>query len=221
LPISKITFLDCVVEAIYNPKLKHSYIQIDAHNTIRIKTPFRSKNFVLSLLEDKKDWILKQINKNRQKTRLSIVLGEEILLFGNSYNIGNSEIAASLYAKLQRAHLYSPEKTIKLYDNFYKELAKEYLAEELELYASRMQLSFSEFKVRKMRRRWGSCSSRGVLTFNTELMKLNKEMITYVVVHELAHLQYMNHSKAFHELVRKTLPDADSIRKNLQNIQII
>ena len=83
-----------------------------------------------------------------------------------------------------------------------------------------MGLDYSEIKYRKMKSRWGSCSSKRVLTFNTELIKINKELIDYVIVHELAHIKHMNHSKQFHALVEKYLPDSKYLRKELKNIKI-
>jgi len=68
-----------------------------------------------------------------------------------------------------------------------------------------MQLEFSALKFRKMRSRW---------------MKLEKELISYVVVHELAHLVHMNHSKDFHVLVAHYLPDSKQIRKRLKAVNI-
>jgi len=52
-------------------------------------------------------------------------------------------------------------------------------------------------KEREMRRKWASCSSRGRLTFEKELMKKSKEMRAKVIVHELLHLKYPNHGRMF------------------------
>lgn len=62
-------------------------------------------------------------------------------------------------------------------------------------------------KLRKMRRRWGSCSSQGVVTLNTQLMKMPLECIDYVIIHELCHLWVFNHSKAFYVLLSKAMPE--------------
>lgn len=63
-----------------------------------------------------------------------------------------------------------------------------------------------ELKLRKMRRRWGSCSSKGLVTLNTQLMKMPLECIDYVITHELCHLWVFNHSKAFYQLLARAMP---------------
>ena len=69
--------------------------------------------------------------------------------------------------------------------------------------------------VRDQRSRWGSCSSDGTLRFSWRLAMLEPELIDSVVVHELAHLEVMNHSPAFWEVVLKAMPDAKERRKRL------
>lgn len=86
---------------------------------------------------------------------------------------------------------------------------KEYLISKVEYYSKLMGLEFSELKFRKMKRRWGSCSSLGVITLNTYLINTPEPQINYVVVHELAHLVHMDHSKKFHTLVEKYLSDEE------------
>lgn len=69
--------------------------------------------------------------------------------------------------------------------------------------------------VRDQRSRWGSCSSDGTLRFSWRLGMLDPELIDSVVVHELAHLEVMNHSPAFWEVVLRAMPDARQRRKRL------
>ena len=84
-----------------------------------------------------------------------------------------------------------------------------------------MNLHYTKLKFRKMKSRWGSCNSRKEITLNKELLRLDKKLIDYVVVHELAHLMYMNHSKEFHTLVDFYLPLSKNYRKELKNIKLI
>ena len=86
--------------------------------------------------------------------------------------------------------------------------------------AKKMDLKFSDLKFRKMRSRWGSCSNTRTITLNCELMKVKKELIDYVVVHELAHLVHMNHSKDFHSLVENYLPSSKALRRELRGVSL-
>ena len=87
-------------------------------------------------------------------------------------------------------------------------------------FAQLMSLHYSQLKFRKMKRRWGSCSSLGTITLNKALLYIEKELLDYVIVHELAHLKHMNHSKKFHALVREYLPKEQEYRKRLQQIRV-
>jgi predicted metal-dependent hydrolase len=62
-------------------------------------------------------------------------------------------------------------------------------------------------RLRRMRARWGSCSSLGKLNLNLWLVRAPAACIDYVVVHELCHLREFNHGPAFHALVGSILPD--------------
>lgn len=61
--------------------------------------------------------------------------------------------------------------------------------------------------IRKMRSRWGSCSSKGDVTLNVALIKLPIHCIDYVVLHELCHLEYFHHGKSFYRLLASVMPD--------------
>ncbi|MDR3628564.1 MAG: M48 family metallopeptidase, partial [Ignavibacteriaceae bacterium] len=76
--------------------------------------------------------------------------------------------------------------------------------------------------IRNQKTRWGSCSARGNLSFNFNLVRYRKEIIDYVIVHELCHLKEMNHSNKFWNLVEKICPDYKALRRELKkgsNIQ--
>ena len=110
---------------------------------------------------------------------------------------------------------------LKCYDNFYKFYAKKYLIPRVDYFSDIMNLNYSEIKFRKMKSRWGSCSSKGVITLNSQLIKINKELVDYIIVHELAHLTHMNHSKKFHLLVNQYLPDSKILNQKLKTIHLL
>jgi predicted metal-dependent hydrolase len=70
--------------------------------------------------------------------------------------------------------------------------------------------------IRTMKRRWGSCSGRGVITLSTELVKLDDHYIEYVITHELCHLKHHNHGAGFYNLLSELFPDWKTARKELR-----
>ena len=75
--------------------------------------------------------------------------------------------------------------------------------------------------IRNQKRRWGSCSSGGTVRFNWRLMMLAPDLVDLVVVHELAHLTVMNHSREFWDLVAKHIPDLKERRKRLREAEAV
>jgi predicted metal-dependent hydrolase len=70
-------------------------------------------------------------------------------------------------------------------------------------------------RIRRMNRRWGSCTATGVITLNPELIQAAPSCIEYVIVHELCHLHEMNHGKSFHRLLSEIMPDWQRRRERL------
>lgn len=89
----------------------------------------------------------------------------------------------------------------------YMELARDIFTQKTAYYASIMQVSYGRISIREQKTRWGSCSSAGNLNFNWRLIFAPEEVLDYIVVHELAHRQEMNHSPAFYRIVYSVLPD--------------
>ena len=75
--------------------------------------------------------------------------------------------------------------------------AKEYLPYRLEYYAKLYGYSYDKCRLTHANTRWGSCSSNRTISLNIGLMKVPEQLRDYVIVHELAHLNHMNHSKDF------------------------
>lgn len=74
--------------------------------------------------------------------------------------------------------------------------------------------------VRNMTSRWGSCSGKGNISLNVHLLDVEPELFEYVLIHELSHLYYMNHSQAFWNQVARYCPDYKEKRKALRKYQI-
>ena len=74
----------------------------------------------------------------------------------------------------------------------------------------------NKITIKQIKYAWGSCSSKKNITLNLELIKYSQQAIRYVILHELCHLKYMNHSKDFWDLVEKYMPNYKQIKKELR-----
>ena len=87
------------------------------------------------------------------------------------------------------------------------EEAKALIPDRVMYFARLMGVTYGRITIRCQRTRWGSCSSKGNLNFNCLLMLCPREVLDSVIVHELCHLKYMNHSASFYAEVLRILPD--------------
>lgn len=168
------------------------------------------------ILRERESWIRSKMSVIASATMTYHTLGETIRFRGESLPITQF---LNLSETLKKA-----KNTIdieKYYHHFYKNEALLTLPSRVSHYARKMNLHPKEIRFKKMRRRWGSCSSEGIVTLNTMMMQLSYEHIDYIIVHELAHLRHMNHSLDFHALVRSILENERELRKELKRTQMM
>lgn len=91
-------------------------------------------------------------------------------------------------------------------EQYLKQLAEDIIPQNVERYSQLTLLNPTSIKIRQYRARWGSCNNRGELSFNYLLMMLPTYVVDYVIVHELCHLEHLNHSKHFWQLVATHFP---------------
>lgn len=158
-------------EIIYS-KIKNVYIQIKNGKVI-IKAPNRiSKKELEKIIEKKRDWINKNLEKEEKK--------------------------------IDRQDLYSEEE----FKNIVEINAKELI--------NLTGLKPNKMRIRDIKYAWGTCSTNKNITLNYKLIKYNEEVIRYVILHELCHIKYMNHSKNFWSLLEKYMPNYKNIKKELK-----
>ena len=95
----------------------------------------------------------------------------------------------------------------KQLEDWFKQRTSDYIDENLSLQAEKIGVLPKSFKVRLYKSRWGSCNSRAELSFSSLLAMTPNWVIDYVIVHELCHLQHMNHSPAFWRQVELNYPN--------------
>jgi predicted metal-dependent hydrolase len=100
----------------------------------------------------------------------------------------------------------------------YKPAARAVLVPQIHEWSTRLGVMPSRVVIKKVSSRWGSCSSRGVVSLNYKLLFLPHELQEYVVVHELCHLKELNHSARFWALVAQALPDYRAREARLRSV---
>jgi predicted metal-dependent hydrolase len=160
-----------------------------------------AKKELESWLLSKTDWINAQINKQSQMldTRQYPLQDNRVLVF--------SQPMILTYGVSSRS----------LLESFLHEQLENYIEMRVHAYCLKMAEALpSSIRIHTYKRRWGSCNRRRELTFNLLLASAPQSIIDYVIVHELAHLKYLNHSAAFWQRVSEFYPDYKQATKWLR-----
>lgn len=87
-------------------------------------------------------------------------------------------------------------------------------------FAEKMEIKINYLALRPMNIKWASCSTNGNLNFNDKLLKIDKELGEYVIVHELLHFNIPNHGKLWKSLMTAYLGDWQSLETRLKRVKI-
>jgi predicted metal-dependent hydrolase len=116
----------------------------------------------------------------------------------------------------KQAELQKPRPA--LVRNFTQEELTAYITQQVTKYSQEMSLYPQEIVFKQVKSYWGCCAPNGRISFNKSLAYAPKEAVTYIVVHELAHLKYRGHGSRFWSLVAEFYPDTDNMRKVLRQL---
>jgi len=168
-------------------------------------------------------WIAAQLKRQQRLTPL--ITKQTILLFGQNYQKISQALPQRLpgFYILEEKLIYNPTdsqnpnkfQAIQL-KRFLKLTATQYIIKRAQQLATKMALNPKTIGLREQSSRWGSCSSRGHLSFNWRLVHFSPAIIDYVIIHELAHLQQANHSSKFWQLVKQYDPKYQQHRQELK-----
>ncbi len=183
-------------------------LQIKKDGCLQVNVPFTTKEKDIELfLISKKKWLLAKLLQRANKEPLQVVSyhdGDCHWYKGQKYPL---KLIITTFSRvdLQDDALlvyYRRNYSVKnVLDKWYKKEALSYLTQRTQYFAQLHGFpKIKEIKIRSMKARWGSCSSRRVITFNTHLIKTPLDCIDYVILHELCHLIHQNHQKGFHQL---------------------
>ena len=189
---------------------------------VRITKPrFVTDKQALKFLNEKREWVNEQLLSDVELRENETIAHRYTLKFALGNNIYRNKLDDSTMtvfmpsgeqSSSHRTQNYTKQQIEKVLLTESKRLIGGILKDKTEEYG----FEYSELRFRKMRSRWGSCSSKKVLTFNIHLVNAPYEIIEHVVLHELAHTLHMNHSADFWKLLRKIDPECDKNKKILK-----
>jgi len=175
-----------------------------------------SEKWLHSVLQEKAAWVVEKLESWQAKKPApqQWVDGEPILYRGETFTL---RIISSLFDALPQLHgtqlivhasrTDNPAAIEKIIMRWYRREALQLFIECVAHFAPLMSVDPREIKLSSARTQWGSCTTRGTVRLNWQLIKMPLDLVDYVVVHELAHLREMNHSAAFWEVVKTACPD--------------
>jgi predicted metal-dependent hydrolase len=189
------------------------------------------ENEVMRFLNLKKDWILQT---DAYYQRLRNEYGEEnlklntIAFLGKRYNLKiTKDVATSIIVsdnlKCITFHVNNRHRYKEDVKRWYSSQTSKIVAERLnQIMVMNPELPpYKKVTIKYQRSSWGSCSKNGNLNFNLLLASLPIELIDYVIIHELAHLVELNHSKEFWKIVGAIDPEFQSHRKLLHDYKLL
>lgn len=196
-------------------------ITIERNGLIKVTSPLRvSESYINQLLQKKWSWIHKKLKEieNRSSNNICpkiIRNGEVFLYLGKEFELkidissNYKKVQVSLHDKNIVINVpigFNSEKIKDSLKLWYVEQFKQITAERIKYYSQWVGVVPNRVTIREQKTRWGSCSSKSNINLNWKLIMAPLEVLDYVVVHELCHLKFMNHSKEFWNIVEFYAP---------------
>jgi predicted metal-dependent hydrolase len=202
------------IDQVIRTRRKTTLLSVMHDGRVVVRTGLRTSNEAIRrMVEKRADWIrakqeqFKAIYASFEPKEY--VNGEEFWYLGKMYKLeiveaGSPKLALDGSFRLSRGAL---QKAPSVFEGWYRQQARIVLPERVEWYAARHGFSYNQVRINSARKRWGSCSSSGTISFPWRLVMAPMEVIDYVVVHELVHSAVHDHSKEFWRRVGLIVPD--------------
>ncbi len=202
---------------IIRQKRKTVSIHIDDNMNIIIKVPqYLKTSEVNRFIREHHSWIKKRVEQASQHkvendwrlTGRVLYLGEYRVICRVTDPCNEGEIVLETDQLIIKAKdVEDQAEAERLIEQFFKRQAQIILTKLTDYYVGLLGVSYNKITIRKQKTRWGSCSSKGNISYNVKLLCAPDKMIAYVVLHEVMHLKHFNHGQVFWQEIRQIMPD--------------
>ena len=196
-------------------------VKVDESAQIIVKAPkWVLNNKINSILNENRQWIEKRIKlvKKNKINKKRFNNKEEHLYLGIKYKlyiIKNQEIP--FYFKNGFYLLEKNKKKAKTYfEEWYKKQALEIISEKVKYYSQKYNIKYKSIKLSNAKTKWGSCTNRQRLRFSWQIIMAPEDVINYLIIHEITHIQESNHSKKYLEKIKEKEPNYKKYEKWLR-----
>ena len=190
---------------------RNTYIRVKKDLKVTVTTGFlTSTHFIHTLIEENYDKICKMIDAQEIKRKNN----QGFFYLGKKYEVIETEEKDLVF---KNSIVYIP-KNFDI-DNWYKKQAKKLFLERLDTLYNEYtrKIPYPKLRIRKMKTRWGVCNIQThIITLNLELMKRDPIYLDYVIIPEMTHLVYGDHSKDFWNLVEENMPNYKKYRDEMK-----
>ncbi|MDD3998838.1 MAG: DUF45 domain-containing protein, partial [Candidatus Shapirobacteria bacterium] len=190
---------------IYRKRVQTMRLRIIEKNKIMISLPWLMPLIVVKkFLKDNEKWILGQNEKMKKKKSLNKI--KSISILGEVYEVElKKSLRDSLVILDKKIFINFSKKTEikKIIDKKMRVLASKLIKEKTRQLAKKYNLNYGNVGIKNQSSRFGSCSGRGSLNFNWQIILFPVDKFEHVILHELTHLTVKNHSRAFWEQLGK------------------
>ena len=216
-----------MIDYIQRTARKTLSIIINEKGEVTIKAPKRmSESDIYKFVQSKEKWINSQVNSIKQQNEINNDLFNYkcILFCGKKYKVIKDTKAKDIQLEegiITIKKLSSLKREVRVLEKFLKNKCLEIVGQRLKYFSNIMQLEPQKVVLMNSKRKWGTCDSDQVISFNWRIIMLTPNLIDYVIVHELSHLIEMNHSPAFWAIVSAVLPNVKQLRSTLKQCNFI
>jgi hypothetical protein len=209
----KLDNIDIAIEKTGRRKTISIFIERDG--SVRVLAPVQATDAIIENAVRAKEYqiftkLAKWKELNQGKVNRVFVNGQSFLYFGRNYRLAiveNQDVPLKMtggYFHLDKKYLNQADKVFK---DFYREKTKLKIRERLKLIGEKFQTQPSSVKVLELQNRWASWTPKNGLNFNWKCAMAPVAVIDYIIAHEMAHLQYPNHSAEFWNELDKKMPN--------------
>jgi len=210
---------DIPLEKIIRSRRRTLSLEVTPAATVIVRAPLRaSTSYIEETIRQKSSWILRKFDEMKRcppSTCHEYTEGELFLFLGRSYPLHIVEDESKTIErsdKLYVSKVFMPQIRSRLKGWYVEEASKELQARCM-WFSLQTGYTPKSVRISDAQKRWGSCTHKGIINFSWRLIQAPPEIVDYVVVHELVHLDQPDHSKLFWAKVRKIMPDYERRRK--------